>query len=755
MVRFSDPRAQPGVAGSDVANRSPDGKYIAIVTTRGLLSSDLIESRLSVFNTDRLKGFLDSPAGSPPLPRILATVVSYPHREQTMAYAAVIKDVRWSPDGAELFYKMENLQGGFQLCAAKLDGSGVITLSSVDEDVDQFDIAKNMIVYTVSHRGDDPSLELHAINADARVATGSLLYELLFPAERAQNAPQTWTLSVLRFANGSWTTRRVPLFSMRARSLLSDLNPFRISPDRQKLLTLTPAQSIPKSWERFEPISGFEHGRLRNGNASETDPTNPNAPRRYALIDLATGKETPLVDAPEARSLGYAQQRRIVPSSDGKRVLITNVFMPSDDSGRMDLRSTKPCAIVSVDLPSLASRCVLSDNPELPPNSLQEISFGKNDNQVVVLLRQGSEKQYEFRDSRWTLVAPLPVDHTKLSEVPMEDIQSRATDIIAAVRESLNEPPTLWAEDRGSGRRRLLWDPNPQFSQVRFAPASLFQWVDRTGYEWKAELVRPIDYVPGVKYPLVLQMYAFDEGQFLTDGLDPTAFAARHLAGAGFFVLQIRKRPSSLSEADSLAHLEGYRSAIEELSKQGLVDPRRVGVVGFSWTCWYAVDALVHAPGMFAAATVADGFDNSYMQYLLFAVDVPPIQRQMERIRGGSPFGDGLKRWVEESPGFHLDRVRTPVRIEAINPTSVLQEWELYGSLRLQQKPVDLIYFPNGTHIHQRPLERLESQQGNVDWFRFWLQDYEDPDPSKRSQYERWRELKRLNSDSASTSVVW
>jgi hypothetical protein len=60
----------------------------------------------------------------------------------------------------------------------------------------------------------------------------------------------------------------------------------------------------------------------------------------------------------------------------------------------------------------------------------------------------------------------------------------------------------------------------------------------------------------------------------------------------------------------------------------------------------------------------------------------------------------------------------------------------------MQGKPVDLIYFPHGTHIHQAPLERLESQQGDVDWFRFWLQGYIDPNPSKCAQYLRWRRLR-------------
>jgi hypothetical protein len=123
----------------------------------------------------------------------------------------------------------------------------------------------------------------------------------------------------------------------------------------------------------------------------------------------------------------------------------------------------------------------------------------------------------------------------------------------------------------------------------------------------------------------------------------------------------------------------------------------------------------------------------------------------METIRGTSPFGPGLGKWVKEAPGFHLDQVKSPVRIEAIDPTSVLQEWELYASLRMQHKPVDLIYFPNGTHIHQKPLERLDSQQGYVDWFRFWLEDYEDPDPSKRAQYDRWTKLRAIRLRSSST----
>ena len=53
------------------------------------------------------------------------------------------------------------------------------------------------------------------------------------------------------------------------------------------------------------------------------------------------------------------------------------------------------------------------------------------------------------------------------------------------------------------------------------------------------------------------------------------------------------------------------------------------------------------------------------------------------------------------------------------------------------------------THEHNlgNPAARMASQGGSVDWFRFWLQNYEDPDPAKAEQYARWRELRQLQEE--------
>jgi dipeptidyl aminopeptidase/acylaminoacyl peptidase len=280
---------------------------------------------------------------------------------------------------------------------------------------------------------------------------------------------------------------------------------------------------------------------------------------------------------------------------------------------------------------------------------------------------------------------------------------------------------------------------------------SVLHWKDSSGYEWTGGLVTPPNYVSGKRYPLVIQTHGFSEDEFMTDGAFTTAFAARPLAAAGIVVLQIEDRFDDLVTMEEAPNrILAFESAIDHLAAEGIVDPKRVGIIGFSRTCYYVESALIRDPTRFAAATIADGVDVSYMQYLLFANS--SVARESEQVYGTPPFGDGLRRWVEHAPGFNLARVRTPVRIEAIGPISVLGEWEIYGSLSKQAKPVDLIYFPDGQHILQKPLERMASQQGNLDWFRFWLKGEEDPDPAKVEQYKRWRELRKLQEHNEKTA---
>ncbi len=84
----------------------------------------------------------------------------------------------------------------------------------------------------------------------------------------------------------------------------------------------------------------------------------------------------------------------------------------------------------------------------------------------------------------------------------------------------------------------------------------------------------------------------------------------------------------------------------------------------------------------------------------------------------------------------------------------LLSQWEIYAGLRKLKKPVCMLWLTNSNapHILVKPHERYLSQQSAVDWFDFWLNGREDPDPAKAEQYARWRELRKLQQQNEKNS---
>lgn len=185
--------------------------------------------------------------------------------------------------------------------------------------------------------------------------------------------------------------------------------------------------------------------------------------------------------------------------------------------------------------------------------------------------------------------------------------------------------------------------------------------------------------------------------------------------------------------------LSVLRAGIRKLDHDGIIDPSRVGITGLSDGANTATYALIHAPIDFAAASVAWTHWNPILFYLAGPLSQPTLQS----FGLDDPTAEASKKqWQRLSISLNARSIRAPILIQVAD-SELLPETETVASLKRFDKPVEMHVFPNETHVKTQPLHRLSVYRRNVQWFQFWLQHLEDPEPVDVDQYPRWRTLRQ------------
>jgi hypothetical protein len=780
MATFVDPYPSKQLwPPNDQFKFSPDHRHFAIATRRNLLSTNEFESTLWIYEVRAVAQFAGNPeAKVAPEPNAVFRMKASSKGEDPDDSS--ITNIRWISGERIAFLGHVGNQAGRSLYVLDVKTRSLKRLTPEGQRVSQFDMANGIFVYTIpvpsegKENGGSATSGQRPYSA-AVVGTGHSIFPLVFPNEEsASRESRSFELWVIRASKPS------PVVDMTTGKPVRIPTPIHeevvsVSPSGHSVVVTEHPWRIPKAWEAYRPFpSRFgDSPRLKATPPELEKDDNAQVVEQFALVNLDTGHSTALLDAPIGRSMVYYAPAKAVWSRDGRKVLLQDTFLPFEgvsDSEKF-LRSEKPCvALVNVDSREAVCVAPVKRSAEDMLNQQKGTNFyclidamwGEDESAVVLRYYSAANgddnnfgyppEVYRLENGTWKLADASTPDSSLLES--LANLKAE-TPLSLSIREDLNSPEALYVTNRDSGQSKELWDPNPQLKAMNLGDASIYKWKDMSGREWVGGLVRPPDYEPGRKYPLVIQTHGFSRRRFMSVGTYTSASAARPMAAQGMIVLQVPdSHDGYLTAKESLVHLEGFEGAIDQLTADGLIDPNRVGIIGFSRTCFYVLVALEREPKRFAAATVAAGRMYGYMQYLTEA-DVPgnTMKKQVADIIGGQPFGEGLRAWLQESPGFNLDKIGAPVRVEAYGAPSLIYNWEAYAALRLQGKPVDLLFFPDARHVLTTPQERFASEQGNVDWFTFWLKGDEDPDPTKAEQYSRWHGLRKLQEQNEASPM--
>ena len=276
----------------------------------------------------------------------------------------------------------------------------------------------------------------------------------------------------------------------------------------------------------------------------------------------------------------------------------------------------------------------------------------------------------------------------------------------------------------------------------------MIKWLGSNGAKNWGYVIYPVGYQAGTRYPCAILCKTWDN-TFIHGGNGGlrSNFAPQALANCGILVLMLgdsagpypkgtwKNLPGGISEA--FRGMDAFETANRELDRRRLIDPAHVGIMGFSRSSWIVDFTLTHSKEAWAAAVSADSGIYNYETSFLGDQN---LRSGMAAMYGGPPSGETLKAWLDYAPAFSAGHVRTPLLMQYHGKVSMAAEF--YSAPLTQGKPVELVLFPEGEHILQLPLQRAGSMQGSVDWFRFWLQGWENPNPQYPDQYTRWRALR-------------
>jgi len=285
----------------------------------------------------------------------------------------------------------------------------------------------------------------------------------------------------------------------------------------------------------------------------------------------------------------------------------------------------------------------------------------------------------------------------------------------------------LGADARSAKAVRKLTDMTAQVAGWARGAIDVVSWKSQDGATIEGVLHKPVGFQAGRKYPLLVVIHGGPTGVsrptlFSSTGTYPidiwTAKGAlvlepnyRGSAGYGeaFRSLNVR----NLGVGDAWDVLSG----VDQLIKDGLADPDRVGTMGWSQGGYISAFLTTHDSARFKAVSVGAGISD-WMTYYV-NTDITPFTRQYLK---STPWDDP-EIYAKTSPMTYIKGAKAPTLIQhgatdqRVPPPDA---FELYRGLQDLGVPSKLIIykgFEGVGHGPSKPKSSRAVMQHNLDWF--------------------------------------
>ncbi len=276
-------------------------------------------------------------------------------------------------------------------------------------------------------------------------------------------------------------------------------------------------------------------------------------------------------------------------------------------------------------------------------------------------------------------------------------------------RETYDEFPDLWVTSNRFGDSQRLTNLDEQREPFAWGSAELIEWNSLDGVLLQGVIIKPGNYEPGRKYPVLVYYYRF----FSQRVHEFNDMVVNHRPNFPFyasndyvvFLPDIRFEVGRPGFSATKCLVPG----VQKLIDMGLADPDGIGLHGHSWS-GYQTALVITQTDLFACAIAGAPVSNMTSAYSGIRWGTG-LARQFQYEKSQSRIGGSLweypERYLENSPVFFADKIHTPLLIEFGDKDDAVpwyQGIELYLAMRrLEKDCVFLQYKDEPHHLKKYP----------------------------------------------------
>ena len=311
--------------------------------------------------------------------------------------------------------------------------------------------------------------------------------------------------------------------------------------------------------------------------------------------------------------------------------------------------------------------------------------------------------------------------------------KAKDADVLMFTASRFDEFPDIWVTGPSFKDPKKISNGDAQRARYNWGSAELVAFKNTDGVPLKGLLLKPANFDPKKKYPMIVYIY-----ERLTQGLhafrnpgpgtsiNPTFYVSN---GYLIFMPDIVYTTGYPGPSALKCVLPGIQAVVDK----GFVDENAIGIQGHSWG-GYQIAYMVTQTNRFKAAEAGAAVANMTSAYsgIRWGSGLPrQFQYEHSQSRIGGSLWEYPMRYLENSPLFHADKVKTPLLLinnDEDDAVPWYQGIEFYLALRRLNKEAYMFSYNGEKHGLRRRINQRDYTRRLQEFFDHFLKGAPAPE---------------------------